>query len=58
MLQEIQLKSSTGQVVAQIDSNPDATYVRTFAGTVPGNATIGKIQITHPMYGTYKNLIN
>jgi hypothetical protein len=58
MLQEIQLKSSTGQVVAQIDSNPDGTYVRTFAGTVPGNATIGKIQITHPMYDTYRNLIN
>ncbi|WP_167359872.1 hypothetical protein, partial [Enterococcus ratti] len=34
MLQEIQLKASSGQVVAQLDTNPKGTYIRTFAGNV------------------------
>ncbi|MBF8807386.1 MAG: hypothetical protein IC227_01925 [Enterococcus lacertideformus] len=58
MLQEIQLKSSTGQVVAQIDSSRTGTYVRTFTETIPGNNVIGKIQITRPKYNTYENLFN
>ncbi|MEY8446705.1 toxin Cry1Ac domain D-VI-related protein, partial [Enterococcus ratti] len=58
MLQEIQLKASSGQVVAQLDSNPKGTYIRTFAGTVPGNATIGKIQITEPKYNSFIYLFN
>lgn len=56
MLQEIQIKSSTGQIVAQIDANPHGVYVRTFAGQLPGNNTYGSIQITQPKYTSYENL--
>ncbi|MGX7174662.1 toxin Cry1Ac domain D-VI-related protein, partial [Enterococcus ratti] len=58
MLQEIQLKASSGQVVAQLDTNPKGTYIRTFAGNVSGNATIGKIQITQPKYNSFMYLFN
>ncbi|MGX7174658.1 hypothetical protein ACWOB8_12085, partial [Enterococcus ratti] len=58
MLQEVQLKTASGQVIAQVDTNPKGTYVRTFAGNVSGNATIGKIQITQPKYNTFMYLFN
>ncbi|MBO1090132.1 hypothetical protein, partial [Enterococcus hirae] len=56
LLQEIQIKSTSGEIVAQLDANNSIVYVRTFAGNVSGSNTIGSIQIKHPMYNSYTNL--
>ncbi|WP_167359870.1 hypothetical protein, partial [Enterococcus ratti] len=58
MLQEILLKTSTGQVVVRIDANPKGTYLHTFGETLPGNGFIGKVQVTRPSTYGFQSLYN